>query len=129
MTVGDQVMCKLVICTVNKSVGHEDPYIAAKSFRLGDVISILEDNHEFGKEELNNPMWRIISCPDATIIEAQAYLSQEVETDPQNPSRVLQRRGYRFDLSKLPIDSDTISKDTLHNARYKVTALSDPGIL
>lgn len=97
-------MCELAVMIVDRHA--DDPYIDVKSYKSGDVIAIQEDNWPWTALELGNPDWRIVHLPKVTVSQALAFLAPEPETDPQNPSRMLQRRSFRLDLSSLTLNTN-----------------------
>lgn len=96
-------MSELCIIVVDR-VNHECPYRDSKCYKRGDVIEVLEDGSDWGTETLRNPHWRILQLPNVPFKAALAFLSAEAETDPKNPSRVLQRRGFHFNIDAAPED-------------------------
>jgi hypothetical protein len=93
-------MCEILVRVRSKS--SDDPVLDCKLTKRGDVIVARPDGWAWGAQELANPDWRIIRLPAVPLDEAEAMLAPEPETDPQNPSRMLQRRAFRLDLDSLP---------------------------
>ena len=81
---------------------NDDPYLDAQCTKRGDIIVIVEDGWAWTKEEQTNPHWRILKAPSISVDAASAFLAPEIPTDPKNPSRMLQRRGFKLDISLLP---------------------------
>jgi hypothetical protein len=117
-------MCKAVVMVVDK-IGA-DPYVDARSFKRGDVVDVVEDDHVFGKEEANHPQWRIFSFPGVSASEMRGFMAHEPETDPSNPSAVLQLRAFGLDLTKL---KDDASFAAIMAARIRKPPLVDPNVL
>lgn len=93
-------MCEMLVRVVDKV--NSDPYLNAKCTKRGDVITVQPDGWVWGKEEQKNPAWRIVKLPGVPVSQASAFLSPEIETSPENPSRMLQSRGFRLDVDNLP---------------------------
>jgi hypothetical protein len=90
-------MAELLVWLVDKT-NPDDFYLNARQYKRGDVIAVCPDGWPWGREELNNPHWRIVKVPDMTESEASAFLGKEHDTDPSTPSRTLQRRAFKIDL-------------------------------
>ncbi len=93
-------MSEVLIRVVDKV--NADPYLDAQCLKRGDVVAIMPDGHAWGNEELRNPEWRILKMPNVPFDTVKAFLGPELNTDPANPSRVLQRRAFRLDWASLP---------------------------
>lgn len=89
-------MCEALFFVVDRV--HPDPYMDVQNFKRGDVIVVEPDGHVWGTDELSNPDWRILKLPNVSVLQAQSFLSEEVDTDPQKPSRMLQKRGFKLDV-------------------------------
>lgn len=94
-------MAELLIRVVDKS--NDDPYLDVQCLKRGDVVVICEDGHEWSQAELTNPEWRILKVPGVTLVQAEAFLGPEVDEDPTQPSRVLQRRAFKVDLDDVRV--------------------------
>lgn len=81
---------------------NPDPYLDCRCLKRGDVVTIQEDGWAWGLLEKLNTQWRILAAPSISVLQAQGYLSPELPLDPQNPSRTLQSRGFKFDVTLLP---------------------------
>jgi hypothetical protein len=90
-------MCELLIRVRDKV--NDDPYLDARCFKRGDVVVVVDDDWQWGREELRNPDWRIVRLPNVSTAQAAAFLGEEMDEDPQQPSRALRRRGWSFDLA------------------------------
>ena len=117
-------MCELLIRVVSKV--NADPYLDAKCTKRGDVIAVVEDGWAWGTDELANPHWRIVRVTGVPAATAAAFISPEIEIDPANPSLVLQRRGFSFDLSNalIPTVVKTWLADDTRAAPIRVFAVS-----
>lgn len=98
-------MCEIVVC-VEDIVGP-DVYTTTSLPSPGDVLDVLEDGHVFGRMELADPRWRILSVPDMTVDAAQNLLSREPATDPAQAlgPNTLQFRAFYLDLTR-PMAAD-----------------------
>lgn len=135
-------MAELLVRVVDKV--NDDPYLDVQCTKRGDVIVVQPDGWVWGAEELKNPDWRIVQAPNISVSAATAFLGPELDTDPQRPSRVLQRRAFKLDLSLLPAkwtawladDSRTQAKRLFSGTGAQVLALkvakpalADPNVI
>lgn len=90
-------MAELLLRVVDKV--NPDFYQNCKCTKRGDVIVIRPNGWTWGTQELTDPNYRIVKLPNISEAFLSPFLAQEPETDPQHPSRTLQRRWYRFDLA------------------------------
>lgn len=89
-------MCELLVRTIDKN--NSDPYLDVHLTKRGDVIHIAPDGWSWGSDELTNVSMLIIQLPNITEAQAAAFLTPEVNTNPLNPSIMLQRRAFKLDL-------------------------------
>lgn len=89
-------MCELLVRTEDKI--NEDFYRNCQCTKRGDVIAVVEDDWNWGADELSHPFWTIIKMPGVSIEEANFLITPEMPTDPFNPSKTLQRRAVRLNL-------------------------------
>ena len=89
-------MCEILIRARDKT--NADPYMDAKCLKRGDVVSVVENNWSWGTAELTAPYWRIVKLPKVSVSAAESLLAPEFDADPQNPSPVLRRRAFKWDL-------------------------------
>lgn len=94
-------MSELLVRVVDKI--NEDPLLNSKCTKRGDVIVVCPDGWEWSVEERSNPNWRIIKMPDMNMDEASRLLAPELDTDPNQPSRVLQRRAFKINFILFPL--------------------------
>lgn len=125
-------MCELAVMIVDRSV--DDPYVDVKAYKTGDVITIQEDGWPWSAAELTNPDWRIVHLPNVSVSQAMAFVSAEPETDPQNPSRMLQRRGHRLDLTSLTLNANvrttlSLNFGQLMARKVKRAERQDPNVI
>lgn len=118
-------MAELLIRLINNQ--HSDATKDKRgSYKRGDVVVVMPDGHEWGLKE-RPPRFAVVSVPDMTVAEAQAYLEPELEPDDAplaspGDMRVARRRAYAFkegDLAgqdRTDFDAGRVSKtrnDTL----------------
>ena len=137
-------MCELLVRVVDKS-NPDDPYLDARCTRRGDVITVQPDGWPWGVQEQLSPDWRIVRVPGVSVGDAASLLAPEPETDPQNPSRMLQARLFKLNLDGHSEQLDAwlanakrtrkrvfrlgIDRDALLGLRVRKPALPDPNIL
>ena len=97
-------MAEMLIRVIDK-IG-DDIYHSARLTKRGDVITAAPDGWPWSKEELSAPFWRVVKLPHVSLEQAQTFLAPELDIDPRNPSKVLQRRAFRFDLESADIPGD-----------------------
>lgn len=107
-TDGRQDMCELLVRVVDKI--NPDPYLNVGLTKRGDVIAVCPNGWNWGTAELSNPEWRIICLPNVTETEVASLLQPEVNTDPLNPSKMLQRRAFKLDLDHPTLASEVSGK-------------------
>lgn len=101
-------MAELLVRVVDK-VGP-DVYADAKLTKRGDVIVVCMDGWAWGTEELGNPAFRILRIPGVEPDALSWLLVGEPESNPQQPSKTLQRRAFKLDL-----DSAAVTKADLRD--------------
>lgn len=123
-------MCELLVRSVSKT-HPDDPYLCSKLTKRGDVIVAMPDGWGWGTAELANPEWVILKMPAVPLEFGQSFLGEEKNTDPSNPSYVLQRRAFYLDLDALLQTGDLSSLNDAQLAEYKrrKAPLEDPNIL
>lgn len=89
-------MAELLIRVIDKT--STDPYLDAKCLKRGDVVDIRPDGWVWGRFEYSDPQWRILRLPGIAAQDLSAFLAEEVDTDPAQPSAVLQARAFRLDI-------------------------------
>lgn len=94
-------MAELLVRVVDKI--NDDPYLDAKCLKRGDVVVVCPDGWPWGKHEQHNPDWRILKVPGVSVTALQGFLAPEPETDPENPSAMLQARAFRLNLDAGPL--------------------------
>lgn len=92
-------MPELLLRVIDK-INSDDPHLDARMTKRGDVIVVCPDGHDWGKDELSAPYWRIISVAAMPMLEAQEFLAQE--SGDQRLNRMLQKRIMKFDIDNLP---------------------------
>lgn len=93
-------MCELLVRVVDKV--NDDPYLDAQCLKRGDVVVVCEDGWPWSAEEQKNPHWRIVRMPGIPAEKALAFLGPELPESPEDQSRVLRRRAFKFDVDALP---------------------------
>jgi hypothetical protein len=99
-------MCEVLVRVRDKV--NEDFYRDTKCTKRGDVIVVAPDGWPWGNDELTLPFWRIVKLPNISVSEASTLLAPEVDTDPANPSKTLQRRAFKLDLSNVNLPQAVI---------------------
>ncbi len=72
---------------------NPDFYLNTKCTKRGDVIDVEADGWPWGSLELSLPFFRIIKMTGFPVATARSWLAAEVDVDPLNPSKTLQRRA------------------------------------
>ena len=93
-------MAEFLVRVIDKI--NQDIYVDCGCLKAGDVVAICPDGWGWGNDELTSPAWRIVAIPAVAVVQAQAFLATEPAIDPNNPSKMLRRRGFRIDYSLLP---------------------------
>lgn len=115
-------MAELLVRIVDKT--STDPYLNAQLTKRGDVIVVVEDGHRWGRDELANTEWKIIKVPGVKASDVSGFLAPEPNGDNANPSRVLQRRAFRFNLAAKPKNlADLLA------AQVRKPRLQDPNVI
>lgn len=110
------------------------PYLCAQLHKAGDVIVVCPDNHEWGLAELSSPEHVIVCVPGVLADDLSSLTVEELDRGA-GQSRVLQRRGFRVDIDKLPpapLPLPRLGPFTLAQlmaASYRVTPLRDPNVM
>lgn len=122
-------MAELLIFT--KDIQGDDVYRTAKLPKRGYVVTVQEDGWSWGKEELANPIFRILKFPGQPIKNFTQFLSWEAAkdqfTDPIQITNTLQMRQTKFNIDdpSLPSDVQTVIADDTRK-QPTVTANVDP---
>ena len=125
-------MAEVLVRVVDKV--SSDPYLDAQCTKRGDVIHVAPDGWSWGTKEIQNPDWRIVKLPNVSESDLAALLIPELHDDPQNPSRVLQRRAFKLDLDALQLDggtsaaTSTVSLVEVMAMKVRKARLSDPNV-
>ena len=90
-------MCE-VLLRVRDKINSVDVYADVQCLKRGDIVSIVPDGWNWGSAELTNDDWRIVKLPNIALSLAEAFLAPELPVDPQNPGKMLRRRGFKFDI-------------------------------
>jgi len=82
---------------------NSDLYLNTKCTKRGDVIVVCPDGWNWSVAELTAPYWRIIKWVTLPLADAETMLAEEKDINPLQPSRTLQRRWFKLDLSNAAI--------------------------
>lgn len=107
---------------------NDDLYLDCKCTKRGDVIVVSPDGWNWGTEERSLPFYRIVKMPGVSVAAAQAFLGRELDTDPTNPSRTLQRRAFRFNIEHASLPTafaSYLADDTRASATFTLAAFKD----
>lgn len=137
-------MAEMLVRVVDK-INHDDPYLDVQCTKRGDVIVVVADGHVWGVMEQLDPQYRIVKMPGVAMDDVASLLAPEPETDPQNPSRMLQRRLFKLALDDMdaptraylaegrrnrkPVHRLNIGSAALLALRVRKAALPDPNVL
>lgn len=127
-------MCEMLVRVVDKRLPLDQGADVTLSKR-GDVIVVVPDGWKWSKGELANPDWRILKWPHVSIDEASVLMSPEIaHAKPLSasisnmPRLLLQHRGFRLDLNKLP--NDKVSKSvTIDSVKIKSEIVIDNQVI
>lgn len=108
-------MCEILVIAHDKT-NPNDTVKDAKLYKRGDVVVVVEDGHPWGDKDRSLALFRIVKLPNVTPSEASMWLGREPETNPRQPSRMLQRRLWTLDLTLLPPTFVTDDARTEHAA-------------
>lgn len=100
-------MCELLVRVSDKV--NEDFYRNCQCTKRGDIISLCPDGWNWSTSEKTVPFWRIVKLPNVTVAQATPYLRPEIATDPLNPSKTLQKRAFKLDLSNATLPAAFIT--------------------
>lgn len=137
-------MCEILIRVRDKV--NTDPYLDAKCLKRGDVVEVVADGWNWRPGDLTEPFWRIVKLPQVSVSAAQTLLAPELDLDPQNPSPVLRRRAFKWDVDSgtwstqvrnwinddtraTPFRTVNISEAQFLALKVAKTPLPNPGVL
>ena len=92
-------MAKLLVRVTDKV--NTDFYLNCQCTKRGDVIVAQPDGQPWQKEELTNPVWRILQIASLDMITAATFVVPEMPADPLNPSKTLQKRAFKLDVDAI----------------------------
>lgn len=131
--------CEMLVRMIDKV--NEDPYLDAQCTKAGDVIVIMPGQHQWGRGEALEGHYGIFGVT-APVRDVMHFMSPEIETNPAEPSRVLQRRGFYLDLWTVPSRAQSVTRagltydvhgpfslEEIHSYRRQRAPLSDPNVL
>lgn len=89
----------------------------AGCYKRGDVVVVMPDGHEWGKEE-RLPKFMVVKVPDLTVASAQKYTESEINDTDLDNIITITRRKHSF----LVDDAPSNIKDELNtNGEITVT--------
>ena len=117
-----------------------DVYHTAKLCQRGDVIAVREDGWPWGNAERNDPMFAVVSVPDAAPEDLVSFLSHEQplpgneEDEFGDLTNTLQFRGFKVDVDAyagpLPRGADvTMPLNDLLALKVQKDPIPDPAVL
>jgi hypothetical protein len=111
-------MAELLIKAIDAT--HSDPVKdKAGCYKRGDIVVIMPDGHEWGKEE-RLPKFMVVKIPGMSVAEARKYIEGEInDTNPDNIITIT-RRKHSF----LVDDTPSNIKDEL-NTKGEITVTWD----
>lgn len=118
-------MAELLVRVVDK-VNADDFYLDCQCTKRGDVIAVVPDGWDWGREERANPEWTILSVPDMSVGEAQMLVSAE-PAQALAPSRTLQRRAFGLDLDGL--DAARLDAAQIRAHMIRKASIADPLVI
>lgn len=121
-------MADLVVMAVDK-VAKDDPYMDAKLLKRGYVIEVQADGFSWGTEDRAFAGFRILCVPDLSVSEASVLLGREFDTDPTQPSRVLQCRAFRLELGHPALDAAGLRAYIDDDARAQDSAVVSADVI
>lgn len=102
-------MCELllrVVDVVHAGDPVNDLYRNARASHRGDVIVVLPDGANWGRDGYGASCWRVLKIPAMTVNEASVLLAPERDTDPLNPSKTVQRKAFKLDVDNVALPAD-----------------------
>lgn len=87
---------QLLVRVLNKYDGSDPQQIATHTAR-GDVIDVVEDDHQWGRLDLTSPSWVVLHVP---ISRAEAE-AMKVSEDPEGNTPDVRVRAFSLDLDAL----------------------------
>lgn len=114
-------MCELLVRLVDKA--QPDARLAAQCSKMGDVVVVVEDGHQWGREE-GPPTYRVVRVPGVPASNLASLLATQPATPEQET--MLQRRAFGLRLEGL---ADTMSEAAVMSLRYRKPYLQDSDVL
>ena len=115
-------MAELLVMRQNKT--HPDPDKDTRgSYKLGDVVVVKEDGHEWGKEEhpatSTNPMFFLVKIPGIPASKVEQFIEPESTADPETGEvTVTRRRRWNIRANDVPL---AIRNQLLNTGEVTVT--------
>lgn len=116
---------------------HDDPIVDARKYKRGDVVTVLEDGQEVGREVEKSDWFRVVEVPGAKASEFSYLCGCDPEFHDDltfaNESQFPRKRVQRVDLDAIetgktlkPDDSITLAKTELTTAATITDKLENP---
>lgn len=89
-----------ILFRAQDKVNLNDETLDVKCLKRGDVVVVVPDGHNWGTQELTNPIWRIVKAPILSEADVADFTDpeDEFETHP-----MAQRRKFMIDLDNLSL--------------------------
>lgn len=118
-----------VLLRVTDKINTNDPKLDAKCLKRGDVVVIVDDDHNWGTQDLTNPDWRIIKAPNMTQETADLIMQEQADFAEANTD-LLKRRKFSLDFSSPTFSPSLIAFLTDNNRPTPIyeTTIADADI-
>jgi hypothetical protein len=113
---GNKVMSEMLIRVTDKT--NDNLLNQTRSTHRGYVIEIFDDKSWWGEGGLTHPEWRILRVPIKKEF-LTSFLVSEAEKNPEEPNQLLNRREFKLDLEKFPVEM----KDWLYDKSRTIPIL------
>jgi hypothetical protein len=116
-------MACLIVMVVDRV--HPDPVLDALAHKVGDVVEVVPDDHQFSRAERMHNDWQILRLPLVSEEEGRAFMGGHFHPETGKHVRV---RASRLDLTRLPADRASTTYADLDAARVIVDPSPPRGI-
>lgn len=116
-------MCEILVMMEDR-IG-DNFHADTKLFKRGDVLCVFADGWNWGREELTNPLFRIIKLPKLSVSAGHILVATEQPTDPYHDKRLLRQRMYTLDLAHPLLDGE-LADHQIHDVIAAKIPVSDP---
>ena len=87
------------ILIMNRDNTHQDPTKNETScWKKGDIVFIADDNHPWGKEELNEEIFKIIKIPGSITAMIRMFRQPWITQKDTADEMLLRRSLWRYDF-------------------------------